>query len=114
MPTKEVSPTRLAALRGKRSREVIAHELRKLGHGTDAKAIWRYETGRNQPSARVLSDYAAVLGVGAVEDLYGNGSDENAEADDDSEAARAMSLDAFLRIRVREILSEERKERGLA
>lgn len=81
MSTKEVSASRLQALRGKRSREVIAHELRKLGHGTDAKAIWRYETGRNQPSARVLSDYAGVLGV-PVEELFG---DPRLEPDDDDE-----------------------------
>lgn len=70
MKVMEVSPSTLLALRGKRSREVIAHELRKRGHGTDAKAIWRYETGRNQPSARILPDYASVLGVASVDDLY--------------------------------------------
>lgn len=75
MKVMEVSPTRLLALRGKRSREVIAHELRKCGWGSDAKAIWRYETGRNQPSARILPDYARILGVASVDDLYGDADD---------------------------------------
>lgn len=77
MKTSTVNPERLLSLRGKRSREVVAHELRKRGHGTDAKAIWRYETGRNQPSARVLPDYAAVLGV-PMDDLYGDADDAEA------------------------------------
>lgn len=80
MKIKSVQPKRLAELRGKRSREVIAHELRKRGHGTDAKAIWRYETGRNQPSARVLPDYAEVLGA-EIDDLYGDEDDEESETD---------------------------------
>ena len=78
MRTRELNTSRLLALRGKRSREVIAHELRKKGHGTDAKSIWRYETGRSQPNARVLFDYADVLGAETVDALY---------ADDDAEAA---------------------------
>lgn len=64
-----INPGRLLTLRGKRSREDVAHQLRNRGHGTDAKAIWRYETGRSQPNARVLPDYAAVLGV-SVDELY--------------------------------------------
>lgn len=83
----EVNPSKLLSLRGKRSREVIAHELRKRGHGTDAKAIWRYETGRNQPSARILPDYASVLGVASVDDLY---------ATDDAEEDRLPPLDLHL------------------
>jgi transcriptional regulator with XRE-family HTH domain len=70
--TGQVNTEILKAKRGKKSRESVAHELRKRGHATDAKAIWRWETGRNQPSARVLPDLAEVLGVVSVDDLYGN------------------------------------------
>lgn len=85
---REISPERLMKLRGKRSREVIAHELRGRGHGTDAKAIWRWEKGHNQPSARVLPDYATVLGCSSVEELYGE--------DEDEEAARPMGQMSIL------------------
>lgn len=102
MKTREINPSRLIALRGKRSREVIAHEMRRRGHGTDAKTIWRYETGRNQPSSRVLADYADVLGAGSVEELYGE--------EDDEEPHPAMSLDDFLRLRVRELFLEAAKQ----
>lgn len=76
--TKSVDGQRLAELRGKRSREWIAHELRSRGHATDAKAIWRWENGRNQPNARVLPDYAEVLGADSVDELYGDAEDEEA------------------------------------
>lgn len=79
MKVKELSADRLRSLRGKRSREVIAHELRRRGHGTDAKAIWRYETGRSQPSARLLADYAAVLGAESVDALYTEDDDEESD-----------------------------------
>lgn len=71
-----VNPATLRRLRGKRSREVIAHELRVRGHATDAKAIWRWENRRNQPSARVLPDYAEVLGAPSLEALYGDDDEE--------------------------------------
>ena len=73
---KSVSGQRLSALRGKRSREWVAHELRNRGHATDAKAIWRWENGRNQPNARVLPDYADVLGAESVDELYGDDDEE--------------------------------------
>jgi hypothetical protein len=98
MRTTTVSATTLRRLRGKRSREVVAHELRRRGHATDAKAIWRWETGKNQPSAGVLPDYAEVLGAESVDELY---------ADDDEEPAAAMSLDDYLRVRVRQMVREE-------
>lgn len=79
-----INPSRLRALRGKRSREDIAHQLRSRGHGTDAKAIWRYEAGRSQPNARILPDYAAVLGAKSVDELY--------ISDDDDEEAASMPL----------------------
>lgn len=94
-----MNPGRLLALRGKRSREVIAHELRRRGHGTDAKAIWRYETGRNQPSARVLPDYADVLGA-SMSDLF-------SESDDDEESDLPAALDLMLRSYLRRIVREE-------
>lgn len=78
--TRTVDGQRLAALRGLRSREVIAHELRSRGHATDAKAIWRWENGRNQPNARILPDYAEALGAASVDELY-------SDAEDDEEAA---------------------------
>lgn len=84
MKTREINPARLIALRGKRSREVVAHELRRRGHGTDAKSIWRYETGKNQPSARILADLADVLGARTVEELYSE--------DEEEEAAPSRSL----------------------
>lgn len=99
MRTTNVNPGRLVALRGKQSREVIAHELRKRGHGTDAKAIWRYETGRNQPSARVLPDYASVLGV-PMDDLY-------VAEDDDEESDLSVDLDLMLRSYLRKLIREE-------
>lgn len=76
MRTKAISAERLIALRGKRSREDIAHELRKRGHGTDAKSIWRYETGRSNPLARLLPDYANILGAASVDELYASDGDE--------------------------------------
>jgi hypothetical protein len=76
--TKTIDGNRLAALRGKRSREWVAHELRSRGHATDAKAIWRWENGHNQPNARVLPDYAEVLGAPSVEDLYSDDEEEDA------------------------------------
>lgn len=100
MKTTTVSPERLVRLRGTRSREVIAHELRRRGHGTDAKAIWRYETGRNQPSARVLPDYAAALGVGSVDELYGS---------DDEEESDPMSLDIAAQGLVSALIAEIRR-----
>ncbi len=96
MKTREINPARLLALRGRRSREVIAHELRKRGHATDAKAIWRWETGKNQPSSRILPDYAEALGAPSVEELYGD--------DEDEESHPAMTLDDFLRQRVEEMV----------
>lgn len=79
MRVRVINPDALRAFRGKRSREVIAHELRRRGHGTDAKALWRYETGRSQPHARILPDYAAVLGAGSVDELYGDEDDEESD-----------------------------------
>lgn len=94
-----INPNKLLRLRGKRSREVIAHQLRARGHGTDAKAIWRYETGRSQPNARVLPDYAAVLGASSVDELYADDEDEEAaptmQTHHDMLAALAVALEPF-------------------
>lgn len=79
----EIDGGKLKALRGKTSREAVAHELRRRGHATDAKAVWRWENGRNQPSASVLPDYADALGAESVDELY---------ADDDAEAASMQPL----------------------
>lgn len=104
MQTSSINHDRLRALRGKRSREVIAHELRRRGHATDAKAIWRWERGKNQPSARVLPDYAEVLGAKSVDELYGTDDEEESE----SMPVPAGTLDDYLRLRVRQIVREER------
>lgn len=94
MRTKAISAERLIALRGKRSREDIAHELRKRGHGTDAKSIWRYETGRSNPLARLLPDYANILGAASVDELYASDGDE-----EDRTAPRSSPLsDDLLRL----------------
>lgn len=69
MKTKTVDAGKIREARGKNTREVIAHALRQRGHATDAKAIWRWETGKNQPSARVLPDLAEVLGL-KIDDLF--------------------------------------------
>jgi transcriptional regulator with XRE-family HTH domain len=68
----EVDPARLRALRGTLSREELASRLRTAGARADAKAVWRWETGRNVPSTRVLPVYAAALGV-SVDELLGGG-----------------------------------------
>lgn len=69
MKIRTVDAEKIREARGKDSREVIAHALRQRGHATDAKAIWRWETGKNQPSARVLPDLAEVLGL-KIDDLF--------------------------------------------
>lgn len=74
--TVQIDAKKLRTLRGTRSREVIAHRLRARGHGTDAKSIWRYETGRSRPGARILADYAEVLGAKSLDDLYADDSEE--------------------------------------
>lgn len=78
MRVTEISGTRLRDLRGQRSREVVAHAMRSRGHATDAKAIWRWETSRSQPSARILPDLAEVLGADSVDELYADDEDEEA------------------------------------
>lgn len=79
MQIREVSSERIRELRGKRSREVIAHALRRRGHGTDAKTIWRWEKGA-QPQGRVLADLADVLGAESIEELYDDAPFQDGEA----------------------------------
>lgn len=95
MRANQLSTARLIALRGRRTREVIAHALRGRGHGTDAKAIWRYETGRSQPNVRLLADYADVLGAGSVDELF---------VEDEEEAARTVAAAAALEAPSEEML----------
>lgn len=90
MRRREINPQVVRSLRGKRSREVIAHALRDRGHGTDAKAIWRYETGRSQPNARVLIDYSEVLGAASVDELYSGTSDDDEESDPVADLFKAL------------------------
>lgn len=103
MTFRVIVPERLSELRGKRSREVIAHELRRRGHGTDAKAIWRWEKGHNTPSARVLSDYAAVLGC-TVDELFGD--DEDEEAAPEMREAFDLFVALMSRINAKERVSQ--------
>lgn len=110
MRTREINTLALIRLRGKRSKALIAHELRKRGHGTDAKSIWRYENGHSQPNARILPDLADVLGAGSIDELF---LDDEAEAASMSSAAADFTarLDALLMERAFVILDRAEKER---
>lgn len=90
MKTQTVNSTRLREARGQRTREVIAHSLRQRGHATDAKAIWRWETRKNQPSARVLPDLAEVLGL-EISDLFESDDEDEEDADAMEELTRALN-----------------------
>lgn len=91
---------RSARLKAKKSQERIAAEV-----GTSRRHWIRWERGTHLPSPEFLTRIGEATGQ----------PDEFTEADaDDSEAARAMTVDDFLRIRVREILAEERKQRDYA
>lgn len=78
------------------SQAQLAREI----HSTE-KNIQRWENGQNQP--RVSSVALIAEATGHEIDFFLTGS---SEADDDEEAA-AMTLDAYLRLRVRQILREE-------
>lgn len=66
--------------------------------------IVRWENDQNQP--RVSSIVAIAHATGHDVDFFLTGS---AEAEDDEEAARSMTLDEYLRLRVRQVLAEELK-----
>lgn len=111
MRVTEISGTRLRDLRGKRSREVVAHEMRQRGHATDAKAVWRWETSRSQPSARILPDLAEVLGADSVDELYAADEDEEAAPPMEFGAAMQSMFDRSVQAAVRqqlEVLTRER------
>jgi transcriptional regulator with XRE-family HTH domain len=70
---------------------------------TTEKNISRWESDLNQP--RVSSVVAIAKATGRDLDFFLTGS---AEADEDEETSGAMTLDDYLRVRVRQILAEER------
>lgn len=68
---------------------------------TSERNIVRWETGQNQP--RVSSVALIAKATGHDLDFFLTGS---SEADDDEEAA-ALTLDEYLRVRIRQILADE-------
>jgi len=68
---------------------------------TSERNIIRWENGQNEP--RVHSVVAIAKATGHELDFFLTGS---VESDDDEEAA-ALTLDDYLRVRVRQILREE-------
>lgn len=76
--------------------------------GTRERNIIRWENDQHDPRLENVMAIARATG----KDISFFVAEPDSE--DDSEAARAMTLDAFLRIRVREILVEERKQRDYA
>ena len=71
---------------------------------TTERNIVRWENDQNQP--RVSSIVAIAQATGHDVDFFLTGS---SEAEDDEEAARSMTLDDYLRLRVRQVLAEELK-----
>lgn len=70
---------------------------------TTERNIIRWENGQNQP--RVASVAAIAKATGHDIDFFLTGS---TESDEDEEAAlQSMTLDEYLRVRIREILREE-------
>lgn len=74
----------------------LAHAIR-----TSERNIARWESGQNQP--RISSVDAIARATGHDIDFFLTGSDES----EDEEDAVAMTLDGYLRNRIREILREE-------
>src|SRR5690242_10563192 len=81
---------------GNMSRAKLAQETR-----TSERNIARWEDGQNQP--RISSVAAIAKATGQEIDFFLTGS---SEADDEDEAA-GMTLDQYLRFRVRQIIREE-------
>lgn len=78
----------------------LAHAIR-----TSDRNIARWEAGQNQPRVSSVALIAAATGHDI--DFFLTGSEE---ADDDEEAARSvLTLDEYLRARIRQILAEELK-----
>lgn len=70
--------------------------------------IIRLEKGRHTPTARTLQKIADATGLD-VEFFDVSGDDDTASKDDDEEPGPQMTLDDFMRIRARQILTEERE-----
>jgi transcriptional regulator with XRE-family HTH domain len=91
-------------LRANMSRSDLAMAIRQASHGrvkATERGIRGWEKGEYTPRAEAMPSIAAALGCEII-DLYGDG----ASLEDDEEAA-ALSLDDYLRVRVRQILREE-------
>lgn len=69
---------------------------------TSERNIARWENSQNQP--RISSVAAIAQATGRDIDFFLTGS---SEADDDEEAAQALTLDEYLRLRIRAIVREE-------
>lgn len=114
------NPARLAEARRAAglSQEALADRLTTILQ-RDSKPIrtrnivrWERPRGANGAHAPHVDFIAAIAEATSREtDFFLTGDDSE---DDDAEAARMVSLDDFLRIRVREIMREERKERDYA
>ena len=87
---------REARLQAGKTQAELARDIK-----TSERNIARWEASQNQP--RVSSVALIAKATGHDVDFFLNGS---TEADDDEEAA-GMTLDAYLRNRVRQILAEE-------
>lgn len=81
------------ARKGKISQERLAERV-----GTTRRHMIRLENGENRPSVRLRDRIADELGVPR---------DTLPAAEEDDEESLPMSLDEFLRMRVRELLRDE-------
>lgn len=89
------------------SRSDLAMAIRRVSRGgvkATERGIRGWEKGEYTPRAEAMSAIAAALGCEIV-DLYGG--DAASGLDDDDEEAVALTLDDYLRVRVRQILREE-------
>jgi len=84
----------------------LAEAARAHGVGITQSQISRYEND-HEPSGRNALALAAALGVD-VRELYADA----LPSDEDEEVAAALPFDEYLRLRVRQILREERDKLG--
>ena len=73
---------------------------------TSERNIVRWETSKNQPRVESVAAIAEATGRDVDFFLTVNGADSG--DDDDEEDDEAMTLDSFLRLRVRQVIREER------
>jgi len=101
--TAEFSGSSLETLRSRRrlTQHDLASALRRHGFGTTQATVSRWESGQQEPHSSVLPALAVELEC-SIADLYVDPSD-----DDEEEATVPMTLDEYLRHRVRQIVAEE-------